>query len=122
MNNLFFGLSVAVTGMVIVFAGLAILIGCIKCLSIFAGNGGKKKAQRIETASQTPVAQETQLLRPVTSASQEGITPEVLAAITAAIASVWQGTGGFVVRHVKRVSNAPAWNRAGREEQTYSRF
>ena len=47
---------------------------------------------------------------------------QVVAAITAAIAAVWQAPTGFVVRHVKRVSNAPAWNRAGREEQTYSRF
>ena len=46
----------------------------------------------------------------------------MIAAITAAIAAVWQAPTGFVVRHVKRVSNAPAWNRAGREEQTYSRF
>ena len=51
-----------------------------------------------------------------------GSNAEVIAAITAAIAAVWQAPTGFVVRHVKRVSNAPAWNRAGREEQTYSRF
>ena len=44
------------------------------------------------------------------------------AAITAAIASVWQSETGFVVRHVKRITNASVWNRAGREEQTYSRF
>ena len=29
---------------------------------------------------------------------------------------------GFVVRSIRRVSNAPAWNRAGREEQIYSRL
>ena len=58
----------------------------------------------------------------VPAAAPEGISADVIAAITAAIAAVWQGPSGFVVRHVKRVSNAPAWNRAGREEQTYSRF
>ena len=47
---------------------------------------------------------------------------EVIAAITAAIAAVWESPNGFVVRHVKRISNAPAWKRAGRDEQTYSRY
>ena len=35
---------------------------------------------------------------------------------------VVMGEGKFVVRHIKRINNAPAWNRAGREEQIYSRF
>ena len=52
----------------------------------------------------------------------KGVSPEVIAAITAAIAAVWESPNGFVVRHVKRVSNAPAWKRAGRDEQTYSRY
>ena len=50
------------------------------------------------------------------------VPPEVMAAITAAIASVWDKETGFVVRHVRRVHNAPAWNSAGREDQTYSRL
>ena len=29
---------------------------------------------------------------------------------------------GFVVRSIRRINNAPAWNRAGREEQVYSRM
>ena len=41
---------------------------------------------------------------------------------TAAIAAVWESPNGFVVCHVKRISNAPAWKRAGRDEQTYSRY
>ncbi len=52
---------------------------------------------------------------------EEGIPADVIAAITAALAVV-MGEGQFVVRHVKRIHNAPAWNRAGREEQIYSRF
>ena len=51
-----------------------------------------------------------------------GVTPEVMAAIVAAIASVWDGDSGFTVRHVKRIHNAPAWNRAGREEQIFNRI
>ena len=57
-----------------------------------------------------------------TAVAEDGVSPEVIAAITAAIAAVWESPNGFVVRHVKRVSNAPAWKRAGRDEQTYSRY
>ena len=44
-----------------------------------------------------------------------------VAAIAAAL-NVIMGEGKFVVKHIKRINNAPAWNRAGREEQVYSRF
>ena len=33
-----------------------------------------------------------------------------------------ENTSGFVVRSIRRINNAPAWNRAGREEQVYSRM
>ena len=49
------------------------------------------------------------------------VSLQVVAAISAALTMVMGGEK-FVVRHVKRIHNAPAWNRAGREEQTYSRF
>ena len=48
-------------------------------------------------------------------------SPEVVAAIAAAL-NVVMGEGKFVVKHIRRIHNAPAWNRAGREEQIYSRF
>jgi len=44
-----------------------------------------------------------------------------VAAIAGAL-HVVMGDTKFVVKHVKRIHNAPAWNRAGREEQIYSRF
>lgn len=59
----------------------------------------------------------------VEAAAQEDTA--LIAVITAAIAAILDGEkapGGFIVRHVRRVSNAPLWQRAGREEQTYSRF
>ena len=52
----------------------------------------------------------------------EEVPPETVAAIVAAIAAIWDGETGFTVRRVRRISNAPAWNRAGRDEQIYSRF
>lgn len=115
MDKLMFGLSVAAIGMLVVFTGLVILIFCIKAITKLAGAGSKKPEKKKESVA--PVAAPA-----VPAAAPECISADVIAAITAAIAAVWQGPSGFVVRHVKRVSNAPAWNRAGREEQTYSRF
>ena len=109
MENLIFGLGVMVIGLFVVFLGLIILIVFIKVLSFITDRTtGEKKPEKAKPAA------------PVVSAPP--VSAEVIAAITAAIAAVWQAPAGFVVRHVKRVSNAPAWNRAGREEQTYSRF
>ena len=50
---------------------------------------------------------------------------ELVAVIAAAVAAAMEAAGeesGFVVRSIRRVHNAPAWNRAGREEQVYSRM
>lgn len=110
-------LGVAVLGMLTVFAGLVILIVFITLLSKFTAKGDKKK-------NNTPsgeVKKAEEVLAAPAAAPVEGIPADVIAAITAAL-SVMMGEGKFVVRHVKRISNAPAWNRAGREEQIYSRF
>ena len=116
MDNFLFSLGVMGVGILVVFTGLVILIGFIKILTFFTAKGGKKKPK--ETKAAAPVAAPPVVVAP-TQAS--GIPAEVIAAITAAIAAM-EGHTGFVVRHVKRIANAPAWNRAGREEQTYSRF
>ncbi len=116
MDNLLFGLGVAGIGLVVVFVGLVILIGLIKVLSLAVSRGTKKDqkpAPAVVPAAPIPAA------APVAA---EGISSDVIAVITAAVAAVWQENTGFAVRHVRRISNAPAWNRAGREEQTYSRF
>lgn len=114
MDKLMFSLSVAAIGMLVVFAGLIILIFCIKAITLF-GKQTKTTATKAEKVEVAPVID-----TPVVSA--DGIPEEVIVAITAAIANVWESPNAFVVRHVKRVSNAPSWNRAGREEQVYSRF
>ena len=116
MNTLTFGLSVALIGMLVVFAGLVILIGCIKLIALASNR--KQAARQGETA----VAAHNASAPAGEPIAAQGVPADVLAAITAAIAAVWQGETGFVVRRVRRVSNAPVWNRAGREEQTYSRL
>ena len=116
MEKLLYSLGVAVLGMVTVFAGLVILIAFITMLTKLTTAGGKKKTEPVEVK---PVAEAA---APAAAPVDDGTpSPEVVAAISAALA-VMLGEGKFVVRHIKRVNNAPAWNRAGREEQVYSRF
>lgn len=116
MEKFTFGLGVAGLGMIVVFAGLVLLIGFITILGV-AAKERKKPAPKTEQKAESVAASPVQ-----TAVAADGVSPEVIAAITAAIAAVWESPNGFVVRHVKRVSNAPAWKRAGRDEQTYSRY
>ena len=46
----------------------------------------------------------------------------LIAVISAAVAAMMEEGSAFTVRRIRRVSNASAWSRAGREEQVYSRF
>ena len=112
MEKFTFGLGVAGLGMIVVFAGLVLLIGFITILGV-AAKERKKPAPKTEQKAESVAAPPVQ-----TAVAADGVSPEV----TAAIAAVWESPNGFVVRHVKRVSNAPAWKRAGRDEQTYSRY
>lgn len=118
MDKFMYGLSVAGLGMVVVFAGLVLLIFCVKIMTKLATRDSKKTEAPAPVAA--PIA--APIVATPVAAGVEGIPADVIAAITAAISAVWDGEGGFVVRRVKRVNNAPAWSRAGREEQTYSRF
>lgn len=128
MENIIFGLGVAALGMITVFAGLVILIVFIKLLTGFTGNAGKKE-KKMPAKTEAAKASDTgevpgEVLAAITAAlamNNEAVSAEVVAAISAAI-TVVMGGEKFVVRHVKRIHNAPAWNRAGREEQVYSRF
>lgn len=115
MNELLFGLSVAAIGIMVVFAGLVLLIGCVKLITL-ASTERKTKQDK-------PAAPAEKAVEPAPVAEiPQGVSPETIAAITAAIAAVWEGDTGFVVRRVRRVHNAAAWNVAGRDDQVYSRM
>lgn len=116
MEKLGFGLSVALIGMLVVFAGLVLLIFTIRLVTYVSKN---RKVAQVDAPTAPAMPAMAQAAAP---AAAQGVPPEVMAAITAAIAALWQGETGFVVRHVRRVQNAPAWNRAGREDQIYSRL
>ena len=127
MDKIFFGLGVSVLGMATVFVGLIILIAFISILSKATTSAESKKKSKPEAAAVTKTSDEgvsSDVMAAISAALavyDETPAPEVVAAIAAAL-NVVMGEGKFVVKHVKRVRNAPAWNRAGREEQIYSRF
>ena len=116
-----YGLSVAAVGILTVFVALIILIGLIKVMEIVVGGVTKKKAAPAPAPvapAPAPVVEET---------AEEEDEGELIAVIAAAVAAAMEAAGAeeptsFVVRSIRRVNNAPAWNRAGREEQVYSRM
>ena len=116
-----YGLSVAAVGILTVFVALIILIGLIKVMELVIGGVTKKKAAPVPAPAApapAPAIEET---------AEEEDEGELIAVIAAAVAAAMEAAGaeeptGFVVRSIRRVNNAPAWNRAGREEQIYSRM
>lgn len=119
MDQLTFGLSVSLVGMLVVFVGLFIIVCFINIMGMF---GRRDKREKAKPAPAPVPAAESAIPSPAPIAD-DGVTPEILAAITAAIAAVMSGgEGGFRVRRVKRISNAPKWSLAGREDQIYSRM
>ena len=117
MSNLIFGLSVTVIGMLIVFFGLVILIFCVKGMNMLFA---QKKKKVTPAAAPAPVTAPEAVATPEPAAQDDSVLAAVIAA---AVAAMWQDENtGFVVRRIRRVNNASPWQRAGREEQTYSRL
>ena len=119
MQALSLGLSTAATGILVVFFGLAVLIGCIYVMTLMTGN--KKPAA--PKAAPAPVQEAPVQVEETYVQNDDAL----IAVISAAIAAVWQADAsapqsGFVVRRVKRINTAPAWQKGAREEQMYGRM
>lgn len=126
MTTILYGLQVTIVGLVVVFVGLIILIGCINLMQRCMAEFEKKK---IGTSKAQPEAASAPAAAAPAVPAAQANDGELMAVITAAVAAMLSeekgapvDESGFVVRAVRRVSNAPAWNRAGREEQVYSRL
>ena len=123
LAKLQYGLSVALVGIGTVFVGLVILIVLIKVMEmVIHGATGSKKATAPAAAAPAPAP-----ALAVMEEEPEQDDGELIAVIAAAVAMAMEAAGeenttGFVVRSIRRINNAPAWNRAGREEQVYSRM
>ena len=122
LAKLQYGLSVALVGIGTVFVGLVILIVLIKVMEmvIHGATAGKKAPAAAPAPAPAPAPA-------VVEEEPEQDDDELIAVIAAAVAMAMEAAGeenttGFVVRSIRRINNAPAWNRAGREEQVYSRM
>ena len=118
MDRLSLSLSTMGVGMLVVFSGLVILIACIYVMTLFTGRKKAPKAAPVKAPAPMPVPAAAE-------PEPEADDGAVIAAITAAIAAIWQDEGnesGFVVRRVRRVQSSTARARAARDEQIYSRL
>lgn len=123
MNTLMFGLSVTAVGLIIVFLGLALLIWCITLLRKISTEGREAPSGAVPgvESAQDPNLPAV-LGTAVALAMEQQAQEQLIAVLTAAVSALWEGDGGFVVRRVRRIQPSSAWEKAGREEQIYSRM
>ena len=124
--KLIYGAQVTAIGLVVVFLGLAILIGFITLMAqVFKAVDGKKAAKAAEAARAAKAAKAAAAAKAVQAAPAPVAEPvveevtdesELIAVIAAAIAAFTDSDKQLVVRKVRRVSG---WNRASRAEQVY---
>ena len=122
-----YGLSVALVGMGTVFCGLIILIGIIKGMEkvlpkITAGDFSLKNLSAPKAAKTEAPA----IVIQTANVNDDAVVAAISAALMTVIeeevkANPAKAKNTFVVRSIRRIGT-PAWNRAGREEQVYSRF
>ena len=117
MEKLTLGLSTTAIGLLVVFFGLAVLILLIILMGkINEASNKKTEKKELPAKEQIPV-------QPEETVQEEADDSELIAVISAAVAAVWdEKQGGFVVRRVKRIHNAAAWEKSGREQQLYGRM
>lgn len=111
-NDLSYGLIITLFGMVIVFVVLIFLAFILEGMRIvFAPK--KKEEKPVEIENTIPVQNGENLV-------DDG---ELVAAISAAIASCMGSEANFVVRSISRIPDVtPAWGKIGRQEQMQNRF
>ena len=127
-GKIVYGLQVAAIGLVVVFLGLAILIGFITLMAqVFKAIDAKKAAKAKAEADARAAAAEAAAAKTLDAAlakpaeaepAAEDVTDdsELIAVIAAAIAAFDNSGKSLVVRRVRKVSG---WNRASRTEQVY---
>ena len=125
-GKIVYGLQVAAIGLVVVFLGLAILIGFITLMAqVFKAIDAKKNAAAAAAAKAAEAARAAEAAKAAAAApvveqpsEPEEVTDdaELIAVIAAAIAAFTDSDKQLVVRRVRRVAG---WNRASRAEQVY---
>ena len=130
MAIIFYGLQVALVGMGIVFCGLIILIGLIKGMEkvlpqVISGDFSLKNFKNMAAPKAAKTDAPTIVIQ-TANVNDDAVVAAISAALMTVIeeevkANPAKAKNTFVVRSIRRIGT-PAWNRAGREEQVYSRF
>jgi sodium pump decarboxylase gamma subunit len=116
--------KVVLTGFVVVFAVLILLIFIIKIFSAIvqaAQNAGKKKKEKVtETAAPVKtVSAPAAKTAPVAPTVQDGVTDEVVAVISAAVATMYGSPEKVKIKSIKKSnSGRSAWANAGLLDNT----
>lgn len=104
--------ATVITGLVVVFLILGILIGFIYLIGLFS-NIGKKKEKKMEKAPEAPVAEPAPV---VEEEVYEEDDSEIIAVISAAIAAYGEQDGKtYAIKKIKRSEKQPrsSWGTAG---------
>lgn len=112
--------ATVITGMVVVFLILGLLIGLLYIISFFCNLGNKKKkddkpAEKTAEAAPAPA--------PVELIEEDENDDEIIAVISAAIAAYTAGDGKtYAIKRIKRADKQPrsSWGNAGVNENTRS--
>ncbi len=116
MEKLILGIQVALVGMgvvIIALAGLAIFTWAMSKVL------GDKKPKHLRDFQEVNKVAAPTMEQPVQTAQGE-LTPELLAVITAAVASTMHSRTTYTITTIKRVDYdlSPSWSKLGRYEQT----
>ena len=112
--------ATVITGMVVVFLILGLLIGLLYIISFFCNLGNKKKK---DAKPDHTVAQPAPTPAPVELIDEDENDDEVIAVISAAIAAYTAGDGKtYAINRIKRAEKQPrsSWGNAGVNENTRS--
>lgn len=108
--------ATVITGIIVVFLILAVLIGLLYVISFFSNLGSKKKKET-KPAAPAPVPAPA----PVEVVEEDEDDAEIIAVISAAIAAYTAGDGkSYAIKKIKRAEKQPRsnWGNAGVNENT----
>ncbi|MGN0490827.1 OadG family transporter subunit [Ruminococcus sp.] len=113
--------KVILTGFVVVFAVLLLLILIIKLYSTIvqkAQQSGKKKKEKVKIKEEIPSvsapAAAPVVSTPSVQSAQDGVTDEVVAVISAAVATMYGSSGKARIKSIKKSdAGRSAWANAG---------
>lgn len=112
--------KVILTGFVVVFAVLFLLIGIIKVygtiITKVTSSAEKKKQKVVESEKTTPVVAPVANPTPVV---EDGVSEEIVAVISAAVATMYGSSGKARIKSIKKTNGGrSAWANAGVLENT----